>query len=104
MMGTCPQVLADTMLTQAFLTCRFGHQSCPPPLSSSGGSSGSSRMGLQEEGMEAGAGSAGASVAASQALAAGVAVELTADLGVSDMLWTMWPAHLCLSHDQAHDA
>ena len=80
------QALADIILTQAFIWCRFGHQSCPPPLSSSGGSSGSSRMGLQEQGMEAGADSAGASVAALQALAAGVAVDLAADLGVSRTL------------------
>ena len=54
--------------------------------------------------MDTRAGAAGALVAASQALAAGVAVELAADLGVSGMLWTMLPAHLCLSHGQADDA
>ena len=83
MLGTCPQALADIVLTPASPWCRFGHQSRPPPLSSSGGSSGSSRMGLQEQSIEAGADSAGAAVAASQALAAGVAVDLAANLGVS---------------------
>lgn len=53
--------------------------------------------------MEAGADSAGASVAASQALAAGVAVDLAANLDVSRH-FHMWLAHLSCSHTQARNA